>query len=89
MADEGQCRSCGVPIVWAKHHRTGRPMPLELAPEDAEGGLWRINGQGRAVHVGQRGAQLGAFGGDVLYISHFATCEDGDSWRTRSYRRKR
>lgn len=26
-----RCRTCGKPIVWAKHQRTGKWMPLETA----------------------------------------------------------
>lgn len=68
------CKSCGAPITWAKHHTTGKLMPLERD----KNGEWAIVG-GLAWKTNDPKIDLGAL--DQLYSSHFATCPQAASWR--------
>ncbi len=71
MRADGVCRSCGAPIVWAATER-GRRMPLDPGPYtgDDPRGLFVIH-SGVALAV-----PAGAFQGEPLFRSHFATCPD-------------
>ncbi len=74
------CRSCGAPVAFAKHNRTGRIMCLELAPETAAPrGLFEVyqgGGKAWARSVGQ-----GEERPDPVYRSHHATCPEAEKWR--------
>jgi len=63
----GFCRSCGRPIVWARSAKKGVAMPVEVS----EGGNLVLDG-GLAVYVGQ---------GRGTHVSHHATCPDAARWR--------
>jgi hypothetical protein len=59
-----RCRSCHKAIVWAKTV-TGKSMPLDVEPVEG-GNIQLVDG---IAHVVGKGAQ-----GELLYLSHFATC---------------
>lgn len=73
-----KCRSCGAPVVWAKHFTTGKSSPID--PEPVDGGnvaLWPDDETGDAVYsIPKKGALSGP-----LRTSHFATCPDAGRWR--------
>ncbi len=71
------CRTCGVPVVFAAFAVSKRPAPFEL---DAAGS-WAID-DGIARHVGPIGAQL-ELGGvpEERFTSHFARCPQAAQWR--------
>lgn len=76
------CRSCGAPVVWARHESTGRRMPLDATPTD--GGMFTIrypDGPAGDAVYGRRGPEASS-GHD----SHFATCPDAKGWRGRAAR---
>lgn len=90
--DEGKCRTCSAPVLWARSASTGKPMPLEL---DEERGNIVIDGYNRAHAFRDHAAALLAVDRNesgeleqsgVTYISHHATCGRGDDWRNRPRR---
>jgi hypothetical protein len=80
-ADEARpCRSCGLPIIWRKHERTERSMPIDAAPA-AYGTLW-LNPDGRTYRIETGGLKL-SFAGR-LHHSHYETCPAAAEWRKRT-----
>ncbi len=68
-----QCRSCGKEIVWAETQH-GKKVPLD--PKALVFSVAAENGKMVAVSVtGHRGPS-----GDMLMVSHFATCPDANKW---------
>ena len=65
------CRSCGAPVIWATHARTGRPAPLDADP--------RPDGDLALTGTTYRHAAPGD--PPPRYRSHFATCPHGPAWR--------
>lgn len=62
------CRSCGAPVVWLRHERTGKAAPID-AIAVREGGnilLDRAAGTYRLVPQGEPARH------PMLYINHFA-----------------
>ena len=69
------CRTCEAPIVWVESQSTGKPMPMDLAP-DPKGGFVIIGGKARkATADDDRLAR-------ERFTSHFATCPDANQWRS-------
>ena len=62
-AETQSCRSCGAPVVFARHERTGKPAPLEPDPA----GRWTI------VHPHYFEASPNVRP-EHRYTNHFATC---------------
>ena len=62
-AETQACRSCGAPVVFARHSRTGKLAPLERDPA----GRWTI------VHPHYFKASPNVAAGH-RWTSHFATC---------------
>lgn len=83
-----KCKSCGAPIIFADHHESGNSMPLEEATEEQiekDKNLWRVKYKGG----GRRKIAFPADAADAyglfpvkLYISHFATCPDAETYRS-------
>ena len=67
------CRSCGVDVLWARSEK-GRPMPLDRGVVH-EGTRFNIGADGIAHHVTDDDRPG--------HLSHFATCNQSDSWRKR------
>jgi len=72
------CRSCAVPIVFARSAKTGKLMPFE---RDDAGGDWSVI-DGTASHVG-RAPSVPIAGVPTVprYTSHFARCPSASAWR--------
>jgi hypothetical protein len=68
MTRDGECRSCHAPVLWAKTV-AGKDMPLDPAPVD-NGNINLQAGIARYVDPGAG-----------QYVSHFATCPQGKTWR--------
>lgn len=67
------CRSCGAEIKWIET-KAGKMMPVDPTPlEEGEGVLGKVVDDGSGT----------------LYISHFATCLEADSWRKPSAAKKK
>jgi len=70
-------------VRWVITEPNGRRMPLDPIPAP-DGNMWvdRIEGGTPIMRVALSGADVP---GNVAirYVSHFVTCPDRDSWRTR------
>lgn len=93
MGEFGSCRSCRAQVYWCRSAASKKPMPLE---ENADGGNVLIDEAGLAHafrdNEAARIAQRVGWGGDgvehefgeAVYISHHATCPQGDRWRGKT-----
>jgi len=77
------CRSCGAPIVWARTHFNGTPIPINTGPTPDGNLLVEVNGNRLIATVLPPGDERIAQ--ENTYTTHFATCPDGDQWRRRTY----
>lgn len=71
------CGSCGAPVVWAIT-RKGKRIPFDPEPKAVLNGF-RLNmtlDPPSADYVSYGDAQ-----GELLYVSHFATCPHAGLWR--------
>lgn len=74
------CRSCSGPIDWAKSDTTGKPVPINHAPDPAGNLAVRRDEDGTLrVRSAPAGAKLAA--GEQRGTSHFATCPNADQHR--------
>lgn len=76
IPESERCRSCGAPVIWRKHVRTGRPMPID----------WEPSPKGNLVLLGADSYGLvasGLEGSPGCHLSHFATCPKADDWRRK------
>jgi hypothetical protein len=79
------CRSCAAPIRWAKT-LNGKAMPLDAEPNSAGNITLKETDDPRAPQARVlAGADLfdARAAGTTLYLSHYATCPDGEKWRRR------
>ena len=70
------CRSCDAPIEWAEWADSGKPVPLDVGAV-ANGNLALVAGK---VH--RYSADDARLARDRR-VSHFATCPDAKTWRSR------
>lgn len=78
-----RCRSCSAPIAWRRTVKGGR-IPLDPAPA-ATGNVTVVDG-GRGVALVLNDDEIAEIAErpDVpRYVSHFATCPDADTWRSK------
>jgi hypothetical protein len=81
---DAHCRSCNAPIVWARTAFNGTPIPVDAVPVDDGNILLEEKGNGRLVAlVLPPGDER--ITSQTTYLSHFATCPDGDQWRRRTH----
>jgi hypothetical protein len=77
------CRSCGAPIVWATHVRTGKRAPLDASPSAT--GFIELEPLARTYRIlgdwerEQLAAHLGRV--PLLYTNHFAICPQAGRFR--------
>jgi hypothetical protein len=96
------CKTCGVELVWLLHERTGKPAPIEAAP-NAKGNIVPLVEDGpdeflavvieKATHyraLGKRGLELWReqATAPALWLNHYATCKDAGLWHERSKAKK-
>lgn len=90
-----RCDSCGAEIFFAVNTTTGSRMPID--PEPRADGNVIIVGNPRSItdRLSLTAEVLGplealAHAGEELYVSHFVTCPDAESWKgsTRAARRR-
>lgn len=81
MPRASTCRSCGAPILWRTHHRTGKLAPIDAEPSPF-GNVALLPGERYAIatkdgpwHAGDTGERR---------TSHYATCPQASGWRGRS-----
>lgn len=73
------CRDCGAEMLWAKWKDSGKGIPLDAEPT-AKGDLV-LHDDGTVEKL--KGLELDAARerGDELFLTHFATCPNADSFR--------
>lgn len=71
------CRSCQMPILWRKHERSDKSMPIDATP--SRGGTVWLNRDNRTYRIERSGLAL-SFSGR-LHTSHYETCPDRTAWR--------
>jgi len=84
-----KCKGCGAEIIWIKMYGSGKAMPVNAEPVRVlyeEGTDKFIRPDGVVIS----GRQIGDAWDDdpektvmEAYLSHFATCPKGDSFRNR------
>lgn len=74
------CASCQAEIIWCVSVKGSR-MPVDARPA-ADGNL-SLTENGTAAPRATVLAVAKRFGRTNLHKSHFATCQDADSWRKR------
>lgn len=79
MPDQGTCKSCGEPILWAKSFSTHTPMPLDAEPV-ANGNIFIKDGLAHTM----RGDLFEDMADGPRYVSHFATCPLAAKYRKRT-----
>lgn len=72
-----KCRSCGKPIVWAQVKVTGSRIPLD--PEPVKGGNIRLLDRPWVEVLS--GKNLDRATDERMFVTHYATCPDAESWR--------
>ncbi len=76
-----ECSTCHAPIIWTISERDKRaPFDAQPSPDGTAILSWSANEttvHSRVLRVAQRE------GRDDLRLSHFATCPDAASWRSR------
>lgn len=79
-----KCRSCSAPVFFAAS-RSAANHPFDAEPSEA-GNVRVIPAPGggfRAVVLSGDRLDTARERGMPLYTSHFATCPDADTWRTK------
>ena len=86
MAETKPCRSCHAVVLWTRTAANNRPMPLEEAPDT---GNVIVDAMGRAHVYRDHDTAAAELARDeagyslVTYVSHHATCPEGQAWRAR------
>ena len=73
------CKSCEAHIIYARHSRTNKLMPLDAEP-DERGTIWvyrDTDGVTRFIVL----TPLEAIGRSDLRTAHFSNCPHADKWR--------
>ena len=78
-----QCASCGEPIYWLKHARTGKPAPIEV--RTVEKGDILVN-----LTAGTYGKVTDPVDHETyktwLHLNHFASCPQAATWKRHGSR---
>ena len=71
-----QCGSCGEPIYWLKHVRSGKPAPIEIKTS-ANGNI--LVDVSHGTYGMALPAEKVAYP-EHLHLNHFATCPQAKTW---------
>ena len=82
------CKTCGAPVIWATHERTGKQAPLDVEPHP-DGNLLLIQPDQRSLTqfapiyriVAWNTSLHELLGSPPLRKSHFATCPQASMHR--------
>lgn len=78
-----ECKArCGTELIWRKHQKTGKSMPIEAEPHPK--GNLILNGDGKTFRLAGGNEYVANYISDAapkLYISHFARCPKADNFR--------
>ena len=80
------CKTCGEPVIWATHERTGKQAPIDVEPS-ADGNILLIQPDQRSLtqfapiyRIATASNYPDDFG-TQLRTSHFATCPQASMHR--------
>lgn len=70
------CDTCKRPIIWRTHERTGKPAPIDAAPDPAGNIVLLDNRKYRVVSpaMPEPGEK---------HTNHYQTCIDAAAWRAK------
>ena len=71
-----ECGSCGAPVLWLKHERTGRAAPINTG--FSENGNILIHRTARTYRIVPSDERVIYRG--WLHTSHFVTCPQAKTW---------
>lgn len=74
------CRSCGAEILWITMEDSGKKMPIDVVPDDANGTVVILGGTKGRVCTRSELVHYAACG-RRFYRSHFATCPNAREHR--------
>ena len=83
MRADGQCRSCGAPVRWARSKSTGQAMPLD-PPANPNGNLGVVEiveQHGKALSLPVVAVNPTRSLTEYRYLSHFVTCPNASTHR--------
>ena len=72
-----QCGSCGEPIYWLKHQRTGKAAPIEVKVTPAGNILTDVV---RGTYCIANAAEKLSYP-EWLHLNHFASCPQAKTWK--------
>lgn len=75
-ANPNQCTSCGEPIRWLAHERTGKAAPIEVKMSDR--GNIAVNLTVRTYRIVPKDERLHQL--DWLHLNHFVECPQSNIW---------
>jgi len=79
-AEKSVCGSCGAPIWWLKHERTGKPAPIDFY-HNQEGNIIIALELGVYAVAPKAQAEEMRRAGEPLHTNHFMTCPQSKTWR--------
>ena len=81
-----RCRSCGAPVYWLAHERTGKTAPINATP-DPERGSIEVNRDRRtyAILPVHRAIAARYAAPDAVYTNHFMTCPHAGQHKSGQY----
>lgn len=79
---KSKCRSCRAPIIWTTSTDSGKRLPVDAAPVPSGNIVLTTGNDGPRSRV-LGGAELRSRGAGSLYVAHFTTCPEADTWRKR------
>ncbi len=76
-----KCRSCGAPVIWLRHDRTGNLAPIDAEPGGNGNVLCLPNGH--YVNLSPL-EMLDPDNQGQVHTNHFQTCPQAASWKRTS-----
>jgi len=72
-----QCNSCGEPLYWLAHERTGKPAPIEVK-QNSERGNIAVDLTARTYRIVPKEER--AQQSEWLHLNHFVECPQSNIW---------
>jgi hypothetical protein len=77
MIQRGNCRSCDMPIIWARTEY-GNLIPLDAEPNKPKADMALVDGVAKKIDQADLFTEV--YAGDK-YLSHWASCPKAHEWR--------
>ncbi len=79
MSNQQTCRSCGAPVLWRKHQRTGKPAPIDAEP-NPDGNVVLLGEERYYVLSPKERETWTSRVEGSLHTNHFQTCPQQKLW---------